>query len=119
MLVGVIAGDSLPPPLTGQALLLGVACQPRPVPDKDQFVPPSVVGALRGQIGPETIRLRTTVTIGPADRPSLSRGSMLLAVHVDGTTIATAVVSAGLQGSRRRQVGTSDDGRTTVTAKGP
>ena len=81
MLVGVIAGDTLPPPLTGQALLLGVACQPRPVPDKDQFVPPSVVGALRGQIGPETIRLRTTVTIGPADRPSFSRGSMLLAVH--------------------------------------
>ena len=43
---------------------------------------------------------------------------MLLAVHVDGATIATAVVSAGLQGSRRRQVGTSDDGRTTVTARG-
>ena len=71
-LVGVLPGDSLPPPLTGQALLLSVACQPRPVPDKDQFVPPSVVGALRGQIGPETIRLRTTVTIGPADRPSPS-----------------------------------------------
>src|SRR5262249_17789797 len=33
-LVGVLPGDALPPPLTGQALLLRVACQPRPVPDK-------------------------------------------------------------------------------------
>jgi hypothetical protein len=117
-LVGVLSGDALPPPLTGQALLLSVACQPRPVPDKDQFVPPSVVGSLRGQVGPETIRLQARVTVGPADRPALSRGPVVVAVHVDGTTIATAVVASGLHGTRRRQAGTSDDGRTTVTARG-
>jgi len=117
-LVGVVDGASLPPPLTGESMLLRVGCQPRPVPDRDQFVPPSVVGSLKGQIGPDVIRLRATVTIGPADRPSLSRGPVLLAIRVDGATIATAVVSAGLQGGGRRQVGASDDGGTIVTARG-
>ena len=117
-LVGAVRGAALPPPLTGQPLLLRVRCQPRPVPDRDQFVPPSVVVSLRGRIAPGTIRLHARVAVGQADRPSLARGPVLLAVHLDGATVATAVVPAGLHGTRRRQVGTSGDGRTTVTARG-
>jgi hypothetical protein len=41
----------------------------------------------------------------------------MLAVRVDDATIATAVVSGGLQGRRRKVTGISDDGRTTITAR--
>jgi hypothetical protein len=114
-LVGLVAGNVLPPAFGGQAIVLRMACQPRPVPDKDQFVPPSVVTAIRGQVGPDVIRLRASVKVGQADRPGLSR-PFLLAVRLDGATIATAVISGGLQG-RKKLAGTSDDGRTTVTAR--
>ena len=116
LLVATVDGEMLPPPFTGHALLLRLACLPRPVPDKDQFVPSSAVTSLKGTIGPAMIRLHATVAVGPADSAALSRGPLLLAVHLDGTTIGTATLSGGLRG-RRRRVGTSDDGRTTVTAR--
>ena len=114
-LIGLVPGNAVPLAFADQPIVLRVPCQPRPVPDRDQFVRPSVVTSLRGQVGPDAIRLRATVKVGIADRPGLSR-PFLLAVHLDDSTIATAVISGGLQG-RRKLEGLSDDGRTTVRAR--
>jgi hypothetical protein len=114
VLVGVVDGAALPSPLDGASLVLTVPCVPRPVPDRDQFGPPSAAGPLRGRIARETTRLRTAVTVGQADRPSFARRATMIVLRVDGSPIAQAVLSGGLHG-RARLVGTSDDGLTTVT----
>src|SRR4029077_3738755 len=49
-LVGAVDGNALPAPATGHSLLLTLSCQPRPVPDKDQFSPPLQLTSVRGQI---------------------------------------------------------------------
>lgn len=120
VLVGVVPGAALPAPFTGHALALTVPCPPRPIPDKDQFVPPSVVQRLAGRIAPAETRLRATVVVGPADRPALAQAPLLLALHVNEATVATGAIPGGLVG-RRHPTGTSADGGTTVMAhrRGP
>ena len=115
ILVGVVPGDGLPAPLDGHALALAVPCPPRPVPDKDQFVPASVVRQIAGQVAPAAARLRFAVALGPADRPALAQGPVLLALHVDDETITTAAIPAVV--GRRRATGSSGDGRATVTVR--
>ena len=118
MLVGVIAGDSLPPPLTGAG-----APARRGVP--------AAAGAGQGPVRPSERRRRAPGTDRSRDDPAPHDGDD----RPGGSAVAVARIDAargprrrrdhrdggrigGLQGSRRRQVGTSDDGRTTVTARG-
>ena len=115
VLVGVVPGDGLPAPFDGHALALRVPCPPRPIPDKDQFVPASVVRHIAGEVAPAGTRLRFNVALGPADRPALAQGPVLLSLHVDDASIATAAIPALV--GRRRATGTSDDGRATVTLR--
>jgi hypothetical protein len=115
-LVGVASGDALPPPLTGQSLLLSITCLPRPVPDKDQFVQPPLVAPIRGQVTAAKASLHAVVTLPSAATPDFGGRPTLVALHADGTTIATALLSHGLAG-RHRLKGTSDDGHATVTLR--
>jgi hypothetical protein len=115
-LVGVIDGAGLPPPVGARPLVVTIPCVPRPIPDRDQFVPPSTVGAISGRIASAQARIRATVAVGQADHASLRTMPTIVALHVDGRTVAHAVVSGGLHG-RRRLVGTSDDGRATLTVR--
>ncbi len=115
-LVGVLDGGALPPPVAGQSILLRLSCQPRPVPDKDQFVPDLRMTAIRGQITSTEARLKASIDIASATPPSLVATPVLLSVNVDGTEVASAIVSTGLQGSRRL-TGTSDDTRSTITVR--
>jgi len=114
--VGVLDGAALPPPLTGRSVLLTVSCLPRPVPDKDQFAPPIQFASLRGVITADGARLRATADVPLASSLDLTQGPTLLAVDLGGTTIASAVISGGLRGTRML-TGESDDGHTTVTVR--
>jgi hypothetical protein len=114
LMVGVIPGDRLPAPLGGHPLVLSVPCSPRPIPDRDQFVPPSRVRRLAGRLAAGESALRATVTVGPADRGSFATGPALFSVHVDDETVAAAVVS-GWTRDGRRLTGTTEDGRVTMT----
>jgi hypothetical protein len=116
ILVGVLGGSALPPPIAGQSVLVRLSCQPRPVPDKDQFVPDLQMTAIKGQITSGQVRLRASIDIASATPPDLVATPVLLAVNVDGTEVASAVVSSGLQG-RGRLSGTSDDARSTITVR--
>ena len=116
VLVGVVPGDGLPAPSDGHALALSVPCPPRPVPDKDQFVPASVVRKIAGEVAPGVTRLRFAVALGPADRPALAQGPVLVALHVDDQPIATAAIPA-LVRRPRRATGSSADGRATITLR--
>src|SRR5262249_56268416 len=100
-LVGVLDGGALPPPVAGQSILLRLSCQPRPVPDKDQFVPDLQMTAIKGQITSTEVRLKASIDIASATPPNLVATPVLLSVNVDGTEVASAVVSSGLQGDRR------------------
>jgi hypothetical protein len=115
--VGVMSGDALPPPLAGRPLLLTTSCLPRPVPDKDQFVKPAEITSIAGEVTTTHLRLRARADIptfqGSVPPPDFERHPTLVAVHVDGTTVASAVLSAGLHGSRHLR-GTSDDHRAVV-----
>src|SRR5215468_8009221 len=115
-LVGVLDGGALPSPVTGQSILLRLSCQPRPVPDKDQFVPDLQMTAIKGQITSTEARLKASIDIASATPPNLVATPVLLSVNVDGTEVASAVVSSGLQGDRRL-TGTSDDTRSTITVR--
>lgn len=113
-LVGVLDGALLPVPFAGQSIALSVSCQPRPIPDKDQFVAPSRLARLRGEITATGARLRATIVRGQADLPNFARGPILLTIRIDDQRVATVVVSTGLQGGRRA-TSVSDDGRATLT----
>jgi hypothetical protein len=113
-LVGVIDGGVLPAPLAGQALVLSLSCLPRPVPDKDQFGTPLVASSLRGAITSKLVRLRAVVEV--TSPPDLAPGPTLLAITANGTTITSAIVSAGLHG-HKILTGRSDDGRTTIAVR--
>jgi hypothetical protein len=113
VLVGAARGDLLPPPLTGEPLLVRMSCQPRPVPDKDQFATPPRITSIGGRITTGRVKLRATVEIPSTAAPDFAGRPTLVAVHVDGATVASAVVSAGLHG-RRRLTGTSDDRHAKV-----
>ncbi len=116
-LVGVVAGDALPAAIAGHALVVTMSCQPLPVPDKDQFeLAPSVSG-IKGDITTSEARLQATIALAPSPTPPDFAGRpTMLVVHADGTPIASALVSAGLQGTRRIS-GTSDDGHTTIDVR--
>jgi len=86
------------------------------VPDKDQFVPDLQMTAIKGQITSTEVRLKASIDIASATPPSLVATPVLLSVNVDGTEVASAVVSSGLQGDRRL-TGTSDDTRSTITVR--
>ena len=115
-LVGALSGNALPPPLTGQSILVTFSCQPRPVPDKDQFSTALQLTPIKGQITSTEARLTATAAISSSAPPQLSGVPLLLAVNVDGTPVASAVLSSGVQGSKRL-TGTSDDGKATVTVR--
>jgi len=114
-LVGRIDGGALPAPVAGESMLLTVSCQPRPVPDKDQFVGVLAMASIGGQLTAKQVRLRATVNGSTASPPDLN-GSLLLAVNLDGKMVASAVFSAGVQG-RRQLTGTSDDGNAVITVR--
>jgi len=114
-LVGSLDGGTLPAPLAGQSVLVTLSCQPRPVPDKDQFVSPPVMGSIGGQLTSTQARLRATVSVSTSSPPDLS-GPLLLAVNLDGQMVASGVFSAGVQG-RRLLTGTSDDGDADITIR--
>lgn len=115
-LVGVADGAALPAPLTGHSMLLTISCQPLPVPDKDQFALAASVSPIGGQITSTKAKLHATVlTFDPAS-PNFGGHPTMLAVHVDGVTVATAIFSNGLQGDRRASA-TSDDGSTILSIR--
>jgi hypothetical protein len=115
-LVGALSGDALPPPVTGQSILVTFSCQPRPVPDKDQFSIALPLTPIKGQITSKQAHLTATAAISSATPPQLSGVPLLLAVNVDGMPVASAVLPSGVQGSRRL-TGTSDDGKATITVR--
>jgi hypothetical protein len=116
-LVGVLGGSALPPPLTGQSILLTLSCLPRPVPDKDQFPPPLEMASIKGAITSKQVQLRVTAALASSSsRPNFVGSPVLLAVDADGTTIASAILSTGLHG-RRQLTGKSDDGRAVITVR--
>ena len=116
MLVGVFDPASLPPPLTGQLVVLSASCLPRPVPDKDQFAPPFVPRSIVGHIAASGARIRATADVPSVSPPDLSGAPTVVALDVGGTIVATAVVSGGLTG-RGNLSGTSDDGRTVIEVR--
>jgi hypothetical protein len=116
VLVGTAPGDALPPPITGQPLLVRMSCQPRPVPDKDQFATPPRITSIKGWITTGRAKLRATVELPSSTAPDFAGRPTLLAVHVDGVTVASAVLSGGLHG-RRRLAGASDDRHAKVDVR--
>jgi len=115
-LVGVLSGDTLPPPVRGQSVLVTFSCQPRPVPDKDQFSTALQLTPIKGEITSTEARLSATAAISSSAPPQLSGVPLLLAVAVDGAPVASAVLSSGVQGGTRLS-GTSDDGKATVKVR--
>jgi hypothetical protein len=115
-LVGVAAGDALPPPLAGQPLVLTMSCEPRPVPDKDQFALVPTFGKIGGRIMQGKSKLRTTAELFSSSPPDFATHPSMLVLHADGQPIASALFSSGLQGTKRLTA-TSDDGGATLTLK--
>ena len=115
-LIGVVDGAALPAPLAGRSLLLSLSCLPQPFPDEDQFALPLMLASIRGNITGTGVRLHAVADVESAP-PDLTRGPTLVAITVDGTTIATAVIPGGLQGARKVLTGRSADGRTTITVR--
>jgi hypothetical protein len=115
VLVGVIDGAALPGAFGGRSLVLSLSCLPRPVPDKDQFQLPLVLGSIRGDVTSKLIRLRATADVASVP-PDVSVGPTLVAVAADGATFAAAAVPGGLRG-RKTQSGKSADGNGTITVK--
>jgi hypothetical protein len=113
-LVGRVDGGVLPAPLE-DAMLVELSCQPRPVPDKTQFLAPLAMTPISGQLTTSAMRLRTTISVAASTPPVLS-GALLLAVNLDGKMVASSVFSSGVSGSRRL-TGTSDDGNATLTIR--
>lgn len=113
-LVGMLAG--LPPSFDGQPILVTVSCLPRPVPDKAQFGSPIPAIELVGRITSEEARIRATIDISATRPPDLSVRPVLLAVGVDGATVASAVFSGGLHGDRVLS-GQSDDGQSAISVR--
>jgi len=117
VLVGLVEGDALPAPFTGRSLVLTMSCQPRPVPDIAQFAPAPEMTGIAGQITGSTVRLRATVEVfPPSPPPNFGGGPTLFAVHLDGKTIASAIIPTGLSG-RRHLMGTSVDGSAVVEVR--
>jgi hypothetical protein len=114
-LVGRIDGGALPAPLAADPMLVTLSCQPRPVPDKTQFVSPLAMAPIRGQLTTDRMRLRTTITVSSSTPPDLTH-AMLLAVDLDGKMVGSAVFPAGVSGGRVL-TGTSDDGNAVLTIK--
>jgi hypothetical protein len=115
-LVGVLDGSALPPPLAGRSVLLTVSCLPRPVPDKDQFAPPIETISLAGRIASGKARIRATAAVSVTSPPDLATAPTLIAIDVDGKTVASAVVSGGMQGGRTI-TGSGDDGRSEISVR--
>jgi hypothetical protein len=115
VLVGRIDGGTLPAPLAADAMLVTLSCQPRPVPDKTQFLSPLPMAPIGGQLTTDQMRLRTTITISSSSPPDLTH-VLMLAVNLDGKMVASAVFSGGVSGSREL-TGTSDDGNAVLTIK--
>ena len=116
-LVGVLDGNALPPPLTGQSILMTLSCLPQPFPDEDQFASPLEMASIKGTITSKQAQLRATADItSSSPSPDFVGSPVLLAVDMGGVTIASAVFSTGLHG-RRRLTGTSDDGRSVITVR--
>ena len=113
-LVGRIDGGVLPAPLES-AMLVTLSCQPRPVPDKTQFLAALGMAPIGGQLTTGQMRLRTTISISSSSPPDLTH-ALLLAVNLDGKMVASSVFSSGVSGSRRL-TGTSDDGNATLTIR--
>ena len=116
-LVGVLDGAALPPPLTGQSVVLSLSCTLEPAPDRDEFAPPIEIESIGGRIavgGPGRIRAVAEVLL--ASTPDLTHGPVLLAVDASTTTIASAIMSGGLHGTRVL-TGESDDGRTKLPVR--
>src|SRR5262249_35076497 len=109
-LVGRVDDGVLPPPLE-TAMLVTLSCQPRPVPDKTQFLAPLAMTPISGQLTTSAMRLHTTISVAASTPPALG-GALLLAVNLDGKLVASSVFSSGVHGSRRL-TGTSDDGNAT------
>jgi hypothetical protein len=100
----------------GQSVLVTFSCLPRPVPDKDQFSTGLQLTPIKGEITSTEARLTATAAISSSAPPQLSGVPLMLAVAVDGTPVASAVLSSGVQGGARLS-GTSDDGKATVTVR--
>ena len=116
-LVGVLDGGALPPPLTGQSILVRLSCLPQPFPDEDQFASPLEMASIKGTITSKQVQLRATAAItSSSPSPDFVGSPVLLAVDGDGTPIASAIFSQGLHG-RKRLTGTSDDGQGTITVR--
>jgi hypothetical protein len=113
-LVGRVDDGVLAAPLES-AMLVTLSCQPRPVPDKTQFLSPLVMTPIGGQLTGNQMRLRTTISISSSSPPDLTH-ALLLAVNLDGKMVASSVFSSGVSGSRRL-TGTSDDGNATLTIR--
>jgi hypothetical protein len=117
-LVGVLPAAALPPSIGGSALLT-VSCQPRPVPDKDQFTAPLLLTSIRGRISATRGRLRAVASVaGPllsdlADRP------LLVAVDAGPVPVASGLIAAPRLRGKRSLTGTTDDRRTTITIRQP
>jgi hypothetical protein len=113
-LVGRVDDGVLPAPLEA-AMLVTLSCQPRPVPDKTQFLSPLVMTPIGGRLTTGQMRLRTTISISSSSPPDLTH-ALVLAVNLDGKMVASSVFSSGVSGSRRL-TGTSDDGNATLTIR--
>jgi hypothetical protein len=113
-LVGRVDDGVLSAPLQ-DAMLVALSCEPRPVPDKTQFVAPLAMTPISGQLTTSAMRLRTTISIAASTPPALN-GALLLAVNLDGKMVASSVFSSGVSGGRRL-TGTSDDGNATLTIR--
>jgi hypothetical protein len=116
---GSVDGKALPAPATGHPLLLTLSCQPRPVPDKDQFSPPLQLTSVRGQITGTQVKLRAVIGAGQVTLSSLANGPMLVAVDGDSNAIASGIVPALQLRGKRKLVGTSADGSTAITITQP
>jgi len=114
-LVGVIDGQALPAPLTGQSIVMSLSCLPRPVPDKDQYAAPVVMSSIRGVVTSKLVRLRAVADV-LSPPPDLSPGPTLIAIAADGAMIASGIVPGGLQGSKVL-TGRSDDGRSVIMVR--
>jgi len=115
-LVGIADGAALPAPLTGHSMLLTISCRPLPVPDKDQFALAASVNPIGGEITSTKAKLHATVLTFDPTTPNFGGHPTMLAVHVDGVTVATAIFSNGLQGDRRATA-TSDDGKASLSIR--
>ena len=116
VLVGTAAPDTLPGTLLGQTVVLRLSCQPRPIPDKDQFLLPARVATLAGRIGASTASLRATVELPTPATLDFGAAPAMLLVHVAGQPVGAVVVTGGLAGKHAKK-GKSDDGRSTLSVK--